>query len=304
MLKMESRQRTLTSRQIREIFLEFFERKGHLRIAGASLLPRNDPTLLYINSGMAPLKPYFTGEATPPHPDLCNVQPCIRTIDIDDVGDRHHLTLFEMLGSWSINHYWKPTAIELAFDLLVNGFGFPADRLYASVYGGDPSLNLAPDEISIAAWEQVGLARDHIVILGEDNFWGPAGETGPCGPCTEVFFDTGELFGPAYTPGGGFDTKRRYIEIWNAGVFMEYDRRADGTFGLLPFRSVDTGSGLERMAMVLGGAESVYETDVFHPLIEHITAQLGLEQETDHPPHRGSRSRIDIHPGRGRRAVQ
>lgn len=277
---MDFGKRTLSTREIREIFLEFFERKNHQRIGSASLLPRNDPTLLYINSGMAPLKPYFTGEEKPPRPDLCNVQPCIRTRDIDDVGDRHHLTFFEMLGSWSINHYWKSTAIELAFELLVKEFGFPADRLYATVYGGDPALNLAADEESIAAWEQVGLPRDHIVILGEDNFWGPAGDTGPCGPCTEVFFDTGEQFGPPYAPGSPFDTSRRYIEIWNAGVFMEYDRRADGTFAKLPFRSVDTGSGLERMAMVLAGAESVYDTDALLPLMAHIAGQLGTADKT------------------------
>ena len=134
----------ITSEEIREIFLRFFEEKDHLRIPGASLVPHSDPTLLYINSGMAPLKRYFTGEEKPPHPDLCNVQPCIRTRDIEDVGDRHHLTYFEMLGSWSIDNYFKERAIELAFELLVDRFSLPKERLYATVYRGNEDINHKP----------------------------------------------------------------------------------------------------------------------------------------------------------------
>jgi alanyl-tRNA synthetase len=262
------------SEEIREIFLRFFEEKEHLRIPGASLIPHNDPTLLYINSGMAPLKRYFVGEEAPPRPDLCNVQPCIRTRDIDDVGDRHHLTFFEMLGSWSIDNYFKQKAIELAFELLVDRFGLPAERLYATVYRGNPAINLPPDEESARAWESVGLGGDRIVFLGEDNFWGPAGEHGPCGPCTEVFWDTGEQFGPAYRPGGEFDSKSRYIEIWNAGVFMEFNKLPDGSFSKLRFCSVDTGSGLERMTMTLNGLSSVYETDLMAPMLALVQEQL------------------------------
>jgi alanyl-tRNA synthetase len=209
---------------IRETFLRFFERNGHRRIEGASLVPVGDPTLLFVNSGMAPLKKYFTGEKVPPAPDLCDVQGCVRTKDIDDVGDRHHITYFEMLGSWSIGHYFKDRAVELAYALLTGDFGLEPRRLYVSVFGGDEALGLPADEESARAWERVGIPRDHIVALpAEDNFWGPAGQSGPCGPCTEVFLDTGEEFGPAYVPGGAFDTKRRYIEIWNAGVFMQFD---------------------------------------------------------------------------------
>src|SRR5690242_19166094 len=217
-------QKDITTREIRDIFIRFFEDKGHLRIPASSLIPLDDPTLLFINSGMAPLKKYFTGEARPPQSDLCNVQPCIRTIDIEDVGDRQHLTFFEMLGSWSINNYFKQRAIELAYELLVEHFGFPREKLYATVYRGNLAENIPPDEESARAWEEVGLKRDHIVFLGEDNFWGPAGETGPCGPCTEVFFDTGDAYGQPYRDGGLFDTNR-YIEIWNAGVFMEFDKQ-------------------------------------------------------------------------------
>ncbi len=227
----------------------------------------NDPTLLFVNAGMAPLKPYFLGEALPPAADLCNVQPCVRTIDIADVGDRHHLTFFEMLGSWSIDHYFKERAVELAFELLTGGFGFAPGELYVTVYQGSEELGIPPDDISAAAWQRAGISADHIVYLGdEDNFWS-AGDTGPCGPCTEVFYDTGAEHGPQYRPGGEFDSAGRYIEIWNAGVFMEFNRRPGGALEPLRFTSVDTGSGLERMAMVLQGRESVYETDLLAPIV-------------------------------------
>ncbi len=263
-----------SSEEVVETFLKFFESRDHLRIPGASLVPKDDPTLLFINSGMAPMKPFFLGLQKPPHPDLCNIQACIRTVDIDIVGDRHHLTLFEMLGSWSIGRYWKRRAIELAYDLLVNGFHFDPATLYASVYSGDAELGIPADEESAAAWEAVGLPRDHIVALGADNFWGPAGKYGPCGPCTEVFFDTGPEHGPAYVPGGVFDTESRYIEIWNAGVFMEFDKQPTG-LERLALRSVDTGSGLERMVMNLNRLESVYDVDRLKPLFETILQQIG-----------------------------
>jgi alanyl-tRNA synthetase len=266
--------RRSSSDEIRETFLRFFTERQHARIEAASIIPANDPTLLFINAGMAPLKPYFLGEALPPAPDLCNVQPCVRTIDIGDVGDRHHLTFFEMLGSWSIDHYFKQRAVELAFELLTGGFGFELPELYVTVFGGDAALGVAPDDVSAAAWEQVGMPCDHIVYLGaEDNFWS-AGDTGPCGPCTEVFYDTGAEHGPAYRPGGEFDSAGRYIEIWNAGVFMEFNRLPGGTLEPLRFTSVDTGSGLERMAMVLQGRDSAYETDLFTPVVAAVEAAL------------------------------
>lgn len=257
-----------------KIFLEFFESHAHLRIPGRSLVPQNDPSLLFINSGMAPMKPYFLGQDVPPQPDLCNVQRCIRTIDIDEVGDRHHLTFFEMMGSWSIGHYWKPRATALAWDLLTNGFGLPPERLYATVYSGDPALGIPADDESIQCWRAVGVPDDHIVRLGADNFWGPAGEFGPCGPCTEVFFDTGAEFGPDYVPGGHFDDVHRFIEIWNAGVFMEYNKTVAG-MSKLDMRSVDTGAGLERLVMTLNGFSSCYETDLLAPLMDFTLEQLG-----------------------------
>jgi alanyl-tRNA synthetase len=266
--------RRLSSDEIRETFLRFFTERQHARIEAASLIPANDPTLLFVNAGMAPLKPYFLGEALPPAPDLCNVQPCVRTIDIGDVGDRHHLTFFEMLGSWSIDHYFKERAVELAFELLTQGFGFAVPELYMTVFAGDDALGIGPDDVSAAAWERAGVPRDHIVYLGaEDNFWS-AGDTGPCGPCTEVFYDTGASHGEQYRPGGEFDSAGRYIEIWNAGVFMEFNRLPGGTLEPLRFTSVDTGSGLERMAMVLQDRDSAYETDLLAPVVAAAESAL------------------------------
>ena len=260
--------------EIRQAFLDFFTTRQHLQIGAASVIPVNDPTLLFVNAGMAPLKPYFLGEALPPAADLCNVQPCVRTVDIANVGDRHHLTFFEMLGSWSIDHYFKERAVELAFELLTGGFGFTAGQLYVTVYQGSEELGIPPDDISAGAWRRSGIAADHVVYLGdEDNFWS-AGDTGPCGPCTEVFYDTGPEHGPQYRPGGEFDSAGRYIEIWNAGVFMEFNRLPGGALEPLRFSSVDTGSGLERMAMVLQGRESVYETDLLAPVVAAARSAL------------------------------
>ncbi|MFE7318756.1 alanine--tRNA ligase [Streptomyces sp. NPDC057555] len=274
---------TTDSDLIRETFLRFFERHNHTRIKGASIVPVNDPTLLFINSGMAPLKRYFTGESEPPAVDLCNVQGCIRTKDIDDVGDRHHITFFEMLGSWSIGGYFKERAVELAWELLTDDLKLPPEHLYVSVFAGDDALGLPPDEESAAAWERVGVPRDHIVALpAEDNFWGPAGESGPCGPCTEVFLDTGDAFGAPYTPGGEFDTTRRYIEIWNAGVFMQFDKGLDGVLRPLPLKSVDTGSGIERLQLALDGLDSLYDTDLLAPVVQAVQETLGETGEVLH----------------------
>jgi alanyl-tRNA synthetase len=263
--------KTVTSLEVREKFLSFFVKKDHLLLKNSSLLPKDDPTLLFINSGMAPLKPYFLGLAKPASPRLCNVQGCIRTIDIDDVGDRHHLTFFEMLGSWSIGDYYKEKAVELAYELLVDVFGFDSKKLYVTVYKGNPNLNIPSDYETAKAWEKIGIKSSHIVYLGdEDNFWGPAGNFGPCGPCTEVFYDTGDQFGEKYASGKNFDTKNRYIEIWNAGVFIEYNKTKDLKFEPLKLKSVDTGSGLERMTFILNGYDSVYEIDALRVIMQLI----------------------------------
>lgn len=264
----------MSSKEIRDKFLQFFQTNDHLLIDDSSIIPKNDPTLLFINSGMAPIKKYFTGEEKPPKGMLCNVQPCIRTIDIDEVGDKHHLTSFQMLGSWSINYYFKEKAISLAFEFLTKHLQIPIEKLYVTVFSGDKFLGLLADEESITYWKKVGVPEDHIVKCGmDDNFWGPTSETGPCGPCTEVFYDTGE--GKEYVPGGEFDTKSRYIEIWNAGVFMQFNKNADGSFSKLNFSSVDTGAGLERLSMVMNGYSCVYDTDLLCPIKEYIKSLLG-----------------------------
>ncbi len=264
----------LSSIEIKNKFLSFFKEKDHMEITDSSIIPKNDPTLLFINSGMAPIKNYFTGVEKPPYPRLCDIQPCIRTIDIDSIGDKHHLTSFQMLGSWSINNYFKEKAIALAFEFLTERLNIPQEKLYVTVFSGDEELGIPCDDEAYEYWKKVGMPESHIVKCGkEDNFWGPTAETGPCGPCTEIFFDTGE--GEAYAPGKEFDTKKRYIEIWNAGVFMQFNKNADGSFSKLSFTSVDTGAGLERLAMVLGGYRSVYETDLLAPIKAKIESLLG-----------------------------
>ena len=273
--------KALTSKEIRALFLDFFKKNKHTLIEGSSIIPKNDPSLLYINSGMAPLKPYFLGLETPPNKQLVNVQPCIRTNDIEEIGDRHHLTFFEMMGSWSIGDYYKERAIQLAYDLLVGHFKFDKDKLYVTVYKGDSDLGIAADTESIEFWKKAGISDDHIIQLGADNFWGPAGDTGPCGPCTEVFYDTGDAFGPKYTPGGHFDDENRYIEIWNAGVFMELDKTKKGAFNSLPMKSVDTGSGIERMYLALNGVDSLYEVDTIKPIYDKIKDLFASKRLTE-----------------------
>ncbi|MDQ2727783.1 MAG: alanine--tRNA ligase [Actinomycetota bacterium] len=271
----------ISSEFVRETFLEFFRARHHTVIEGASVLARDDPTLLFVNAGMAPLKDYFTGIRRPPTPNLTNIQPCIRTIDIDDIGDRHHLTFFEMMGSWSIGEYFKDKAIELAYELMIDGFGFEPSQLYVTVHEGDEALSVEPDEESERAWARVGMPADRIVRQPTaDNFWGPAGDSGPCGPCTEMFLDTGDAYGEAYRPGGPFDT-HRYIEIWNAGVFMVYDKGLDGRLSPLPFKSVDTGSGLERVTLALNGFDNLYETDLLAPVVAAVKDVLGETGPTD-----------------------
>ena len=263
----------ITSVEIRNKFISFFKSKDHMEITDSSVVPKNDPTLLFINSGMAPIKNYFTGVEKPPYPRLCDIQPCIRTIDIDSIGDKHHLTSFQMLGSWSINDYFKEKAIALAFEFLTKHLNIPKEKLYVTVFSGDEEIGLPCDDEAYECWRKVGVEESHIVKCGrEDNFWGPTAETGPCGPCTEIFYDTGE--GQEYVPGGEFDTKKRYIEIWNAGVFMQLNKNADGTFSKLGFTSVDTGAGLERLAMVLGGYSTVYDTDLLKPIKDEIISKV------------------------------
>ena len=268
----------ISSIEIKNKFLSFFKNNYHMEISDSSVVPKNDPTLLFINSGMAPLKNFFTGVEKPPYKRLCDIQPCIRTIDIDSIGDKHHLTSFQMLGSWSINDYFKEKAISLAFKFLTEGLNIPKEKLYVTVFSGDDELGLPLDTEAYDFWRKVGMPENHIIKCGkEDNFWGPTAETGPCGPCTEIFYDTGE--GEEYLPGKEFDTKKRYIEIWNAGVFMQLNKNSDGTFSKLSFTSVDTGAGLERLSMVLNGFSTVYDTDLLNPIKKFIESKIPSDKK-------------------------
>ena len=262
-----------TVKQVKKTFLEFFEKNSHKIINGASIIPENDDSLLFINAGMAPIKKVFTGEAQPQAKRMCNMQICIRTNDIDSIGDRHHLSSFCMLGSWSVGDYFKEGAITYATDLLVNHFGIPKEKLYATVFSGDESRGLPADLDSKKFWNKVGFPDSRIIECGfEDNFWRMGDGEGPCGPCTEVFYDTGDKYSKSYEETGVFDDKMRYIEIWNVGVFMQYLQTADGQYKPLPFNSVDTGGGLERFVMNLNGLDSVYDTEIYKPIIDFVRA--------------------------------
>lgn len=291
-----------THNKIRQKFLEFFEKRGHLVLPSASLVPEYDPTLLLTNSGMAPLKPYFLGQKTPPASRLTDVQKCVRTVDIDSVGDIHHLTFFEMLGNWSVGSprfaggeagqpgasflkegtgpYFKKEACEFAYDLLKE-FKIDTSRLYFGVFGGDEELpGVPPDEETKKAWLSLGVSQDRVISLaGKDAFW-VSGPEGPCGPNTDVLYDLGEGVGCGRPDCKPTHDCGRFLEIWNAGVFMTYERQKDGSLVELPFKSVDAGAGLERFAMVLQGVSSAYETDAFAPLVSEIKslAQIGQEK--------------------------
>ncbi len=253
--------------EIRERFLAFFEKREHTRIPSASLVPSaHDPSALLTVAGMHPLKPYFLGRETPPSPRLTSCQKCFRTIDIDNVGNTNrHLTFFEMLGNFSIGDYFKQGAIELAWELSLQVFGFDAKDIWVTVFEGDEQLGVGPDEEAIALWEGLGVPSERIVrCLRSENFW-QAGPTGPCGPCSELYVDRGAHIGePGDLPGG---ENERFLEYWNL-VFMQYDQVEPNRLQELPARNIDTGLGLDRMAAIMQGKRSVFETDGFKPLIE------------------------------------
>jgi alanyl-tRNA synthetase len=252
--------------EIRELFLSFFEERGHLRVPSASLVPPSyDPSVLLTTAGMQPFKPYFRGEEEPPSRRLTSCQKTFRTTDIENVGLTHrHLTFFEMLGNFSIGDYFKEGAVEFALELVTQGFGFSEDDIWISVFGGDEELGLGPDNEAIACWRAAGVPDERIVLLGrDDNFW-QSGPTGPCGPCSELYLDRGPAFGSDSDRPG--DDTERFLEFWNL-VFMQYELQPDGSLPPLPAQNIDTGMGLDRMAAVLQNVESVFETEHFLPLI-------------------------------------
>lgn len=258
----------ILSKDIRQKYLDFFSDKGHSIIGSASLIPEHDPTVLFTTAGMHPLVPYLMGEAHPAGVRLTDVQKCVRTGDIDEVGDRWHLTFFEMLGNWSLGDYFKKEAITWSYEFLTDKkwLGISPDRLSVSVFAGDAD---APrDEESAELWRTLGIPGEHIYYYGKsENWWGPAGATGPCGPDTEMFYDTG--IAPCSPECQPSCSCGKYVEIWN-DVFMQYNKLADGTYVPLKQQNVDTGMGLERITAVLNGYDEVYATDLFVPLMDKL----------------------------------
>ena len=273
--------KNLTADELRETYLKFFESKGHAIISGASVIPENDPTVLFTTAGMHPLVPYLMGEM--PHPAgtrLTDVQKCVRTGDIDAVGDSAHLTFFEMLGNWSLNDYFKKEAIGWSFEFLTTKLGFSPDQLSVTVFAGEGKEGeegyIPADEEAAAIWRSLGIPDERIYRLPrEDNWWGPAGSTGPCGPDTEMFIDTGKpKCSDGCRPGCSCG---KYIEIWN-DVFMQYNKNAEGKYEPLGRHNVDTGMGVERTVCMLSGAPTVYDTEIFAPImakIEELSSSAG-----------------------------
>jgi alanyl-tRNA synthetase len=265
----------INSDKLKKLYLEFFQKKGHEFIPNASLIPENDPTALFTSAGMHPLVPYLMGQPHPSGKRLVNVQKCLRTSDIDEVGDSFHLSFFEMLGNWSLGDYFKEESIRWSYEFLTGKEWLNIDdgKLFVSVFAGDEK---APkDKESARIWEECGIPKDRIFYLPrKDNWWGPIGSTGPCGPDTEIFYDTGkEPCGSECKPGCSCG---KYNEIWN-NVFMEYNRTPDGEYELLEQKNVDTGMGVERTVAVLQGKNNVYEIEKFVPLVDGIKELAGIE---------------------------
>lgn len=256
----------ITADELRTKYLEFFRSKGHAVISGASLIPDNDPTVLFTTAGMHPLVPYLLGQKHPAGTRLADVQKCVRTGDIDAVGDAAHLTFFEMLGNWSLGDYFKKEAIAWSYEFLTEHLGFKTEQINVSVFAGEPGI--PRDDEAIEIWKSHGIPEERIFALPrEDNWWGPAGETGPCGPDTEMFIDTGkEKCSDECRPGCHCG---KYIEIWN-NVFMQYNKTADGKFEPLAQKNVDTGMGVERTVCMMTGLPTVYDTEIFAPIMAKI----------------------------------
>ncbi len=252
--------------ELRNKYLNFFKSKGHTIIPSSPLVPENDPSVLFTTAGMHPLVPYLLGETHPGGKRLTDYQKCLRTDDIDEVGDTGHLTYFEMMGNWSLGDYFKKESINMTYEFLTKELGIPNEKISVTCFAGDGDC--PRDDEAANIWESVGIPRDRIYFFGKkENWWGPAGTHGPCGPDTEIFYDTGkekccEDCNPSCSCG-------KYLEIWN-NVFMQYNKTEDGKYEELKQKNVDTGLGLERTTMVLQGKENVFEIEVFKPIIEKL----------------------------------
>src|ERR1035437_8166957 len=257
--------------EIRSRFLKFFEKRGHKIIPSASLVPENDPSVLFTTAGMHPLIPYLLGESHPMGVRLTSVQKCVRTQDIDEVGDKTHDTFFEMLGNWSLGDYFKKDAIKWSYEFLTSkeeGLGLDVNRLYFTCFEGDE--NSTKDIESASIWESLGIQKDRIYFLGAgDNWWSP-GDNGPCGPDSEMFYDiTGEMGDMSKEEFINANDEQKVVEIWN-DVFMEYEKKDGKIIGKLKKQNVDTGAGLERISMVMQETDSIFETDLFIPIMDRI----------------------------------
>ena len=248
--------------EIRNKYLNFFKAHGHTIIPSAPLIPENDPSVLFTTAGMQPLVPYLLGEKHPSGTRLTDYQKCVRTNDIEEVGDNRHLTYFEMLGNWSLGDYFKEESIQMSFDFLTKELQIPVEKLSVTVFAGDEDCTR--DTVAAECWKKAGILDGHIYYYGKDDNWWIAGEEGPCGPDTEMFYDTGKpACGPDCQPSCDCG---KYVEIWN-NVFMEYFKDKDGNYSKLSQRNVDTGLGLERMTMLLQGKETPFETELFAPIM-------------------------------------
>jgi len=267
--------------KLRETYQQFFEKRSHKRIRSAPLLPENDPTVLFTTAGMHPLVPFLLGEPHPLGKRLVDVQKCVRTNDIDEVGDVSHLTFFEMLGNWSLGDYFKRESLAWSYEFLTQELSIDPGRLAVTVFAGDSD---APrDDESAAIWRSLGIPSERVLFYPkEDNWWGPAGATGPCGPDSEMFYDTGRPDHAGCRPGCACG---KWFEIWN-NVFMEYNKTADGRFVKLKQHNVDTGMGVERTLAVLNGFEDVFQIDTLFPLIEHVERLAGRRYAEDPRPFR------------------
>ena len=249
---------------IRNKYLKFFESKGHSVIPSAPLIPENDPSVLFTTAGMQPLVPYLLGQKHPAGTRLTDYQKCVRTNDIEEVGDNRHLTYFEMLGNWSLGDYFKEESIAMSYDFLTKELGIPSEKLSVTVFKGDEDC--PRDEVAANAWKKAGILEDNIYYYGKSDNWWIAGEEGPCGPDTEMFYDTGK---PACSDNCGPSCDcGKYVEIWN-NVFMEYFKDKNG-YSKLKQKNVDTGLGLERMAMLLQGKETPFDTELFAPVMKKL----------------------------------
>jgi len=279
--------------EIRKKFIDFFKKRGHIELESASLVPENDPSALFNSAGVQPLVPYILQGFHPSGRRLASIQKCVRTTDIEEVGDKTHATFFEMLGNWSIGDYFKEEAIQWSFELLTSGpdeekgeagFGLDPERLYITVFAGDD--NAPTDDEAVECWKKVGIPPERIYYLTEDNWWSP-GSDGPCGPCTEMFYDITEEGLGDLTPQefAAADERQQVVEVWN-DVFMEYEKKDGRVIGRLKHRHVDTGAGLERLLVVLQGVSDIYSTDLLKPLkdraLKIASRQASANIVTDH----------------------